>query len=145
MTRNLHGVGRGWAVVASLVIGVALMALPSGAQDAPAAKPAAEKAAKVKKERKPSYKRLPANYGKVIDEKQREQIYAIQEEYGPKIEELKKQLETLTTERDEKVSAVLTPEQLQKIDDLKAEAKAKRAKSKKAEVEPEKETTEAAK
>ena len=46
MTRNLHGVGRGWAVVASLVIGVALMALPSGAQDAPAAKPAAEKAVK---------------------------------------------------------------------------------------------------
>ena len=88
---------------------------------------------------------MPANYGKVIDEKQREQIYGIQEEYGPKIEELKKQLETLTTERDEKIDALLTPEQLKKIDDLKAEAKAKRAKSKKAEAEPEKETTEAAK
>jgi hypothetical protein len=136
MARKQHGVV--WTIVASLAMGMALVALPSGAEDAPAAKPAAEKT--VKKERKTSYKRLPANFGKVIDEKQREQIYAVQEEYGPKIEALKKQLDTLTKERDEKINALLTPEQIKKIEDLKAEAKAKRAKAKdKAEAKTEKE------
>jgi hypothetical protein len=76
----------------------------------------------------------------VVDEKQREQIYGIQEEFGPKIEALKTQLETLMKERDEKINALLTPEQLKKIDEMKAEAKGKRSKGKdKAEAEPEKE------
>lgn len=144
MARRLHGVGGVWTVVASLVIGVTLMALPSGAQDAPAAKPAAEKAAK--KERKPSFKRLPAYYGKIVDETQRKKIYAVQEEFGPKIEALKKQLETLMKERDEKIDALLTPEQLKEVNELKAEAKAKRAKAKeKNEAKPEKETKKEAK
>ena len=144
MTRKLHGVGVVWTVVASLVMGMSLMALPSGAQDAPAAKPAAEKVVKVKKERKPSYRRLPSYYGKIVDEKQRAKIYAVQEEFGPKIDALKKQLKALLDERDEKIDALLTPEQLKKVEELKAEAKAKRAKAKeKAKAKPEKKTEKA--
>ena len=70
--------------------------------------------------------RLPAYYGQVVDEKQRAAIYGIQKQYAPKIDALKAQLAALTEERNEKVAAVLTPEQQAKLATLKAEAKAKR-------------------
>lgn len=89
-------------------------------------KPAA--AQKVKKFRG----RLPAYYRLVVDEKQRQAIYAIQEEYAPKIADLRAQLEAQIKQRDEKVAAVLTPEQLKKVEDAKAAAKAKRSQKKSA-------------
>jgi len=70
--------------------------------------------------------RLPAYYGQVVDEKQRAAIYEIQKQYAPRIDALKAQLAALTEERNEKVAAVLTPEQQAKVASLKAEAKAKR-------------------
>ncbi len=96
--------------------------------EAPAETPVPEEAKPKKREFRG---RLPAYYGRVVDEKQREKIYAIQREYAPKIEDLKAQLAALTAERDEKVDAVLTPEQLETVEKLKAEAKAKRAAPKK--------------
>jgi len=66
----------------------------------------------------------------VVDDKQRQAIYDIQKEYHPRIAALKAQLEALIKERDEKIDAVLTPEQLQKIEAAKAAAKAKRAAAK---------------
>ena len=74
--------------------------------------------------------RLPAFYSQVVDQKQREAIYKIQEEYEPKIAALQDQLNALTKQRDEKVSAVLTPEQQKKVAELQAAAKAKRAQPK---------------
>ena len=44
----------------------------------------------------------------------------------PRIDFLKGQLEALTAERDLKVAAVLTMEQLRKVEQLKVEAKRKR-------------------
>jgi len=70
--------------------------------------------------------RLPNYYRFVVDEKQRETIYTIQEEYVGRIDALKAQLAALTKERDEKVAAVLTPEQLKEVERLAAEAKAQR-------------------
>lgn len=96
--------------------------------EAPAETPVPEEAKPKKREFRG---RLPAYYGRVVDGKQREQIYAIQREYAPKIDALKAQLAALTAERDEKVAAVLTPEQVQTVEKLKAEAKAKRAGAKK--------------
>ena len=95
--------------------------------EAPAEKPLPEEAKPKKREFRG---RLPAYYGRVVDEKQRKTIYGIQREYAPKIDALKAQLAALTAERDNKVAAVLTPEQLETVEKLKAEAKAKRARAK---------------
>lgn len=100
------------------------------AQPAEAAKPAPQPA-EAKKAKEKSYRRLPAHYGEVVDEKQRKQIYAIQEEYGPKIDALRAEWEALTRQRDAKAAAVLTPEQLKKVEQLREAAKAKRAGAKK--------------
>ena len=40
-----------------------------------------------------------------------------------KISQLRRELDSITKERDEKIKALLTPEQNKKIDDLKAAAK----------------------
>ena len=52
---------------------------------------------------------------RVVDDKQRQAIYDIQEEYAPKVAVLQAQLKALLQERNEKVEAVLTAEQLEKI------------------------------
>jgi hypothetical protein len=105
----------------SLGIVLAYLASPTVGEDkAAVARPAAAKEAK-----KPRG-RLPSFYKEVVDQKQREAIYKIQEGYGPKIADLRAQLEALTKERDERIAAVLTPEQRKKLEDLRAAAKAKR-------------------
>lgn len=70
--------------------------------------------------------RLPMYYAQVVDKEQRTRILAIQDEYAPKIEAIQRQIDALTKERDDKVAAVLTPEQQKKIDDLKAAVQKKR-------------------
>ena len=70
-------------------------------------------------------RRLPSYYGSVVNEKQREEIYAIQEEYQPKIEALQNQLSAMKKERDEKISAVLTAEQKKQVEEAAAKAKHK--------------------
>jgi len=71
--------------------------------------------------------RLPAYYGMVVSEEQRQQIYDIQKEYHPQIAALKAQLKALVQQRNAKVEAVLTTEQREKVDAARAAAKAKRA------------------
>jgi Spy/CpxP family protein refolding chaperone len=78
------------------------------------------------KEPKSPYHRLPPYYGQVVTPEQRKQIYAIQDEYGPKIDALRKQLEALMAERDAKIAALLTEEQRKELARLQEEAKAKR-------------------
>jgi hypothetical protein len=108
-----------WTLVASLVVALSFATPPTFAENGPETE-------KPKKERKESFHRLPPHFGKVIDEKQRETIYGIQDEYGPKIKALKDQLAALMQERDKKVDAVLTPEQRKQIDQMNADSKAKR-------------------
>jgi hypothetical protein len=59
--------------------------------------------------------RLPNGYGKVVDDKQREDIYKIQKEYNERIDFLKYRIELLTKERDIKIYSLLTPEQQEKV------------------------------
>jgi len=80
--------------------------------------------------------RLPNYYSQVVDQQQREKIYAIQREYKPKIDALKAQLAALTKERDDEVSEVLTPQQREKIEQLREEAKAKREAKRKPKAPP---------
>jgi hypothetical protein len=74
---------------------------------------------------------LPNYYSEVVTEKQREEIYQIQEEYKPKIDALKAQLEALEKEKMDKISAILTAEQKKKVEEAEAAAKAKRQKDEK--------------
>jgi hypothetical protein len=75
--------------------------------------------------------RLPAYYGQVVDDVQREKIYSIQKEYQPKIDELKAQLSQLLQERNEKILGVLSPEQQKKIQEARETAAKARRSSKK--------------
>lgn len=111
-----------WITLASVAIVLAALARPTISQEK-GAPPRPAKAAKAKKPRG----RLPAYYRYVVTPQQREAIYKIQAEFAPKIAELQAQLKALTKERDQKVSAVLTPEQRKKVEDLRGAAKAKRA------------------
>jgi hypothetical protein len=71
--------------------------------------------------------RLPKYYSDVVTEKQREEILKIQEEYRPKIDAAKAQLEALQKEMKGKISAVLTEEQKKKVEEAETAAKAKNA------------------
>jgi hypothetical protein len=116
-------IARRWGLAAAAVLTVAVMCTPGSAiaQDgAGSGETAAGKASEPKKPRG----RLPAYYGQVVDEKQREAIYAIQADYAGRISALQAQLDALIGERDQKVEGVLTPEQLQKVKELREKAKA---------------------
>ena len=129
-----------WAGLALLVIvvvvgsGLAAGQDPASAKQPSAKQPAAESPAEKpvpEKSGVPVIKRvfrprLPNYYGRVVSEKQRKEVYEIQKAYFPKIEALEAQLAALIAERDEKVAGVLTPEQLEQVEKIRAEAKAKR-------------------
>ena len=114
----------GWTGLLAAITCLSAARLALSAEEAPAEKnaPLAAKA----KEPKSPYHRLPPYYGQVVTPEQRKQIYAIQDEYGPKIDALRKQLEALMAERDAKIAAVLTEEQRKELARLQEEAKAKR-------------------
>lgn len=72
--------------------------------------------------------RLPPYYAGVVNDQQRQTIYAIQEKYGAKIAALQEQIAALTRQRDAEVEGVLTAEQLAKVRQLQEAAAAKRKK-----------------
>jgi Spy/CpxP family protein refolding chaperone len=100
--------------------GFAQEAQPAGAGAPPPA--AAPEASTAKKTRG----RLPAYYGKVVTDKQREQIYEIQAKFTEQIAKLQEQLDALVAKRDAEVEQVLTDEQRAEIARLKSERKARR-------------------
>lgn len=86
-----------------------------------------EKSAPQKAPKKRQFRgRLPAYFGEVVDEKQRQHIYDIQLEYHPRIQVLKSQLKALLAERDAEIRDVITDAQWEKIEQLRREAKQKR-------------------
>lgn len=94
----------------------------------PVAEPAAEPAAEPKKPR--VYRgRLPNYYPSVVTEAQRKEIYTIQLEYYDKIKALRAQIEAMAQERDTRVQAVLSADQLKEVQRIAAEAKVNREKS----------------
>lgn len=72
--------------------------------------------------------RLPDNYGKLnLSDEQKAKIYAVQAANQPKIAELNAQLKALKDQIQAEVDAVLTPDQLKLLGDIRAEAKKKQA------------------
>ena len=129
MTRKSVCKVRTWSVLVSLTIVVSAVALAGivmpGVSQAVGQETSDGPTKKV--EKREFRGRLPAYYRTVVDEEQRQEIYAIQKEYWTQIEALKAQLAALTKQRDEKVAAVLTPEQLKKVEAAAEAAKAKRS------------------
>jgi len=130
MTRSISSRVLTWTLAALLTAVVTNASWAAGQEEAKDAQPAVAKKVRTVRNRVPNY------YGPVVDQKQRERIYKIQRDYASRIEALKAQLTALLKERDEKVAAVLTPEQLKKVEAAKAAAKAKRAQKKRGQKKP---------
>jgi hypothetical protein len=105
---------------------VMLIAVPAIAQEKKAPAQRGGRAAAADKEKEKPRGRLPAYYAQLVNQEQRENIYKIQADYAGKIAELQKQLDALIKERDEKIAAVLSPEQRAKLAELQAAAKKNR-------------------
>ncbi|WP_146434443.1 hypothetical protein [Blastopirellula retiformator] len=85
--------------------------------------------AEEKAEAKPRAKargRLPNFYSQVVTEKQRVEIYAIQGAYQDQLDELIRQVVAIKAERDAKVKATLTADQLKEVERLQAAAEKRR-------------------
>ena len=82
--------------------------------------------------------RLPNNYAQLgLSEEQRQRIYALQAEYGKKIEDLEAQLAALREKRNQECEAVLTDVQRKKLAEiLKERDRRKATKTAKASPEP---------
>lgn len=70
---------------------------------------------------------LPAHYSKVVDEAQRAKIYELQSQYRTQLDALTAQIIEIKAKRDAAIAAVLTPEQLAKVQKFKADSDAKKA------------------
>jgi membrane protein involved in colicin uptake len=87
--------------------------------------------------------RLPNNFAKLsLTDEQKKKVFAVQGSYGPKIDDLEAQLQALKDKQQAEVEAVLTPDQLKKLGEIRAETKqkqeaAKAAKAKTADKKPE--------
>ena len=89
---------------------------PAFAQQAPAkaeAKPEAKAPAKPRG-------RLPAYFAQVVTPQQREKIYALQKPVMEKIDALEAQIAELKAQMEKDSRALLTPDQIKKIDELAA-------------------------
>lgn len=73
--------------------------------------------------------RLPAYYGEIVTESQRQEIYGLQEKYEKQISALEDQLEALKKKRDAEIEKVLSADQKSKLKKAKEEGAAKRKKS----------------
>lgn len=108
-------------LASTLVLALSALLVSSGtaaAQETPNATPPAAKAERKKADKVTG--RLPAYYKGVVNDEQRQQIYKIMAECAPRLADLHAQLRKATKEQDDKIEALLTPEQKQKIAELKA-------------------------
>lgn len=70
--------------------------------------------------------RLPPYFAQVVTEKQRSEIYAIQKKYNDQLDALEQQVKALQAQRDTEVEGVLSAEQKEKLDKLRADAASRR-------------------
>lgn len=121
-----------WAMAALVAMGLVAGPVNGVAQEpaspasGAAAKDSATPEAGTPKRRSEPRGRLPAYYGEVIDNQQREKIYDIQSRILAQIGQLQQQIAQLEQQRDAEVVAVLTAEQAAKVKELTEAAKTKR-------------------
>jgi Spy/CpxP family protein refolding chaperone len=117
-----------WVLGTVIASGLAFAAVTPAQQTEQAKKSPA--AAESNQGQRKTARRLPAYYSRVVNQKQREQIYEVQAKYQSEIDALEEQLQALIAKRDAEIEAVLTPEQRESLTKLKAEAAAQRASAK---------------
>lgn len=125
--RHLTGLPLG--ILLALVLG-ALLWTPEHSPlqaEQPAASSADETSAAPTKRKKPRG-RLPVFYSQVVSGDQREEIYDIQAKYEPDMDALVEKLVEMRNQMQAEIKGVLTPEQLERVQQLKDEAKQRRAK-----------------
>src|SRR5262245_20539343 len=70
---------------------------------------------------------LPFYYGRVVSPDQKDKIYAIQEKYAGEMKPLMAKIRELEEARNKEIDALLTPEQLKRVDEIRNEARSKAA------------------
>jgi hypothetical protein len=130
-----------WTAAAAVVWVLALVGGPvvSSGQNAPAkpakAAPPANQDAEARADDTAKPKpRLPAHFGEVLDDQQRDKARDVQEKYAERLAAARKQLKDLVDQRDAELDAILTAEQRAKVAALREAAKARRAANRKAPV-----------
>ncbi|MEQ8787827.1 MAG: hypothetical protein RIC55_16095 [Pirellulaceae bacterium] len=118
MRKNVTVLSCALALLATLLV---FVGSPGAQEKQPAETPAAAKPARAKPRG-----RLPNFYRLVVTPDQREQIYKLQSSYAVEIESLESQIVELEAKRDGEIRALLSPEQLEKLKSLEAEAKKRR-------------------
>jgi hypothetical protein len=108
--------------IPSLLLLAALCGLSSTTWGQGAAKPASPANERAQARRT----RLPPYYGRVATVDQRAALDKIQAAYGPKIEQLRAELDKLLEQRDTELRAALGPDQQKQLDELLVAARDRR-------------------
>ncbi len=115
----------GWIVTVAAMLATAGFVAQSIAADEKKEgdKPAAKEGAK--KEKADPRGPLPTYYRDVVDGIQREKMYNVHQSYEAKIKEAQAAVKALLEKRDAELEALLRPDQLERVQQLKKEAKTK--------------------
>ena len=73
--------------------------------------------------------RLPAYYGDIVNDAQRQQIYAVQEKYAKTLAALQDQIDTIEKQRDTEIEALLDAQQKTKLAAARQAVAEKKAKA----------------
>jgi hypothetical protein len=73
--------------------------------------------------------RLPAYYGDLVSDAQKQQIYGVQEKYAKQIADLQAQLDAVAKQRDSEIEGILNADQKEKVKKAQEEAAAKKKKA----------------
>lgn len=115
---------RSWKAAGMLAVAVAVLSVAGGVQG-PLAQDEKDEG-KARKQRG----RLPDYYIQVVTLDQREEIYAIQDRYWPKIDKLEVELADLRAKLKKEIEGVLTAEQRQQVKELEKAAEERRQEEK---------------
>jgi Spy/CpxP family protein refolding chaperone len=120
---------RSWCIGSSLVIALAVGTLVTAQE-----KKADTTKATAKTPAEPAKKavhRVPQYYGQLdLTDEQKTKIYSIQDSYKAQLEELRAKIDALEAKEDSEINAVLKPEQLKKLAEVKAAADKKKTDNK---------------
>lgn len=104
------------AILASVLAG----SMEGHAQTKSTSKSGSKASSTSKNEADSKYRRLPTYFGQLkLEDKQREEVYEVRAEFGPKLEELEKQLEKMRADMMKKMEAALTTTQKRELTKLR--------------------------
>jgi len=107
--------------VLALIISVGAVATAAQTKSSSKSSTSKTKTTATTKKETSKYRRLPTYYGQLeLKEEQITDIYEIKDTFGPKIDDLEKQIEKLKEDQDKKIKDVLTRTQVTALNKLVA-------------------------